>query len=170
MGLQSIRREGEEIKRMADVCVSSSVHPLMALVILLYTYLSVISLNYTAVDMRRYHLYINEVEYYSKDGQIFHILSIAFISHFQLFSFFRCQISFFQRYHVLLKCLFTISFPASLAVSDSFHSLFPLSTSIPLFSECSSTTVMKDSVCVCLCVVSKYRGTISSCLPDCRLL
>ena len=180
--------------------------PLIASVIL-YAYPSAISLNYTVVDMRHYHpisvfctcleasilLDINEGGYYSKDREIFnmsahltnahaHPLSIScFISHFQLFSFIHCQTVFFQHDHVPLKCLFTISLSSSPAVSESFHSLFPLFTWIPLFSVGLSGTVMKDRVCVCVClclcvcvcacvcVVSDYRGSVSSRSADCRL-
>lgn len=58
-----IRREEQEINGWLMFAsfplsiVEMKPKPLIELVILLYTYLPLISLNYTAVDMRCYHLY-----------------------------------------------------------------------------------------------------------------
>lgn len=113
--------------------------PSMASVILLYTYLSVILLNYTAADERPYDLYFvvpvcqllshrtsMRLDIIQKMGKYFMLLHST--PHFLLcfFAFFQ-WLTIFQSYHAL------VYFSASLIVSDSFPSLFPPSYSISLF-------------------------------------
>lgn len=144
--------------------------PLMASVILLYTCLSVILLNYTAADERPYDLYFvapvcqllshrtsMRLDIIQKMGKYFMLLHST--PHFLLcfFAFFQ-WLTIFQSYRALiflLPLLCLTLFPPCFLLLTQSH-----------FSVCSSTT------CVCgpLTVVSVYTGTVSSCLPDCRLL
>lgn len=155
---------------------------LKALVILLFTYVSVISLNYTAVDTRA-DLYTAVPAWWllshwvsigkdiiEKTGKYVITRSIPLPHTHTPFLFILLIFICSAGTSLLFKCLFTKSFSASRRVW-----LFSL-TSIPLFCLCSSTAIMKMRgwvtewaiLCVCVCVSGLY--SVFSCSPDCRLL